>query len=47
MPPDLDAIQSQHQAAVDFGKQSEPHAVLAGKALLNLRRNMKPRAWAE
>ncbi len=30
---DLDAIQSQHQAAVRFGEQSGLHAVLAGKAL--------------
>ena len=43
----LDAIQSQHQATVRFGEQSELHAVLAGKALLDLRRNMRPREWRE
>ena len=45
MSCDLEAIQSQHQAAVRFGEQSELHAVLAGKALLQLRRNMRPREW--
>ena len=38
----LDAIQSQHQAAVRLAEQSELHAVLAGKALLALRRGV---AW--
>jgi hypothetical protein len=36
-----------YQAAVRFGKQSELHAVLAGKALLVLRRNMGAREWRE
>ena len=36
-------ICTQHQAAVRFGKQSAIHAVLAGKALLNLRHNMGER----
>ena len=40
-------IRTQHQAAVRFGKQSELRAVLAGKALLNLRRNMGAREWRE
>ena len=47
MSPDLYAIRTQHQAAVCFGEQSELHAVLAGKALLKLRRNMRPREWRE
>ena len=45
MPRDI--IRTQHQAAVRFGKQSELHAVLAGKALLDLRRNLRPREWRE
>ncbi len=47
MSPDVDAIRTQHQAAVRFGEQSELHAILVGKGLLNLRRRMRPRAWAE
>ncbi len=48
MSPKLAAdIRAQHQAALRFGKQSELHAILAGKALLDLRRNMKPREWGE
>ncbi len=44
---DLDTIHAQHQAAVRFKDQSELHATLAGKALLNLRRSMKPADWGE
>lgn len=47
MPPDLEAIHAQHQAAVRFKDQSELHATLAGKALLSLRRNMKRAEWGE
>ena len=32
---------------VRFGEQSELHAILAGKGLLNLRRRMRPREWRE
>ena len=45
MSPGSDTIRTQHQAAVRFGKQSELHAILAGKALLDLRRNMRAREW--
>lgn len=44
---DLEAIQSQHQAAVRFAEQSELHAVLAGKSRLDLRCKMGPREWRE
>ena len=44
---DLDTIRAQHQAAIRFGEQSELHAVLAGKALLQLRRNMGVWEWRE
>ena len=47
MPLDVDTIRFQHQAAVRFAEQSELHAVLAGKGLLRLRRNMGPREWRE
>ena len=47
LPSYPDTIRTQHQATVRFGKQSELHAVLAGKALLDLRRNMGPREWRE
>jgi hypothetical protein len=48
MPPAAtDTIRFQHKAAVRFGEQSELHAVLAGKTLLDLRRNMGPREWRE
>lgn len=43
----LDAIRSQHQAAARFAGQSELHAILAGKALLKLRRSMRAREWRE
>lgn len=42
---DLDTIRPRHQAAVPFAEQSELHAVLAGKALLALRRGVGPREW--
>ena len=41
----FDVIQSQHQAAVCLAEQSELHAVLAGMALLALRRGLSPREW--
>ena len=47
MSPNPDTIRTQHQAAVRFGEQSELHALLAGKALLKLRRNMRAREWRE
>ncbi len=47
MRPDPDTIRTQHQAAIRFGEQSELHAILAGKALLNLRRSMRAREWRE
>ncbi len=47
MQLDPDTSRTQLQAAVRLAEQSEFHATLVGKALLNLQRNMKPRAWAD